>query len=87
MDIGENVNKDMAKIDQKYPYHSISAEEGLAKLLVKAEGLSTGEAEKRSKEFGRNVLPEKGGINPILLFLKQFKDFLILILFMAAGVV
>ncbi|MGM0932537.1 MAG: cation-transporting P-type ATPase [Bacteroidota bacterium] len=34
----------------------------------------------------KNTLPEKGGMYPFLLFLKQFKDFLILVLFIAAGV-
>lgn len=76
----------MTKIDQKHPYHSISAEEGLAKLMSNAQGLSPEEAEKRLKEYGRNELPEKGGINPLLLFLKQFRDFLILILVVAAGI-
>lgn len=55
-------------IDQKYPCHSIPAEE--AKL--------------RLEEIGPNELTGTEGMNPVLLFLKQFKDFLILIL--AAGV-
>lgn len=76
----------MTDIDQKYPYHSISAEECIQKLRSGSEGLQADEAEARLKEFGKNELPEKGGINPILLFIKQFKDFLILILFIAAGV-
>ena len=73
-------------IDQKHPYHSISAEETLEKVSASKEGLSSEEAQKRQEQFGKNVLPEKGGTNPIMLFLKQFKDFLILILFIAAGI-
>ncbi|MDR9456942.1 MAG: HAD-IC family P-type ATPase [Salegentibacter sp.] len=74
------------EIDQKHPYHSISIEETLEKVSGKKEGLSSEEAQKRQEKFGKNKLPEKGGMNPFLLFLKQFKDFLILILFIAAGV-
>lgn len=73
-------------IDQKYPYHSISTEETIKKVSGDKDGLSSEEAEKRQQEFGQNKLPEKGGMNPFLLFLKQFKDFLILILFIAAGI-
>ncbi|RNL94519.1 HAD family hydrolase [Sinomicrobium pectinilyticum] len=73
-------------IDQKHPYHSISSKEALEKVSGKPEGLSSEEAQKRQEEFGKNKLEEKGGMNPLVLFLKQFKDFLILILFVAAGV-
>jgi Ca2+-transporting ATPase len=73
-------------IDQKYHYHSISAEKSLEKLSATIEGLTNEEAKKRQADFGKNVLPEKGGVNPVLLFLKQFKDFLILILVIAAGI-
>ncbi|OEY73472.1 cation-translocating P-type ATPase [Salegentibacter salarius] len=73
-------------IDQKHPYHSLSQEETLEKVSAKEEGLSSDEAKKRQEKFGKNKLPEKGGTNPLLLILKQFKDFLIFILFIAAGV-
>ncbi|MCJ8166236.1 HAD-IC family P-type ATPase [Pontibacter sp. E15-1] len=73
-------------IDQTYPYHSVRAEEALEKMQTQAEGLTGEEAQKRLREIGPNELTGKEGINPILLFLRQFKDFLILILFAAAGV-
>ncbi|HLU90126.1 MAG TPA: cation-transporting P-type ATPase, partial [Cyclobacteriaceae bacterium] len=73
-------------IDQKFPFHSIPGEEALTKLSAKEGGLSSNQADQRQEEFGKNVLSEKEGVNPVLLFLKQFKDFLILILFIAAGV-
>lgn len=50
------------------------------------KGLSMQEAKKRREKYGRNELPKKKGTKPIKLFLKQFKDFLILILFLAAGI-
>jgi hypothetical protein len=74
------------EIDQKHPYHSLSIEETLEKVSGKKEGLSSEEVEKRQEEFGPNKIKEKGGTNPLKLFLKQFKDFLILILFIAAGI-
>ena len=73
-------------IDQKYPYHSIPVDETLEKLHASKDGLTEEEAEKRLNEVGPNVLTGTEGVNPVLLFLKQFKDFLILILFLAAGV-
>ena len=73
-------------LDQKYPYYSIPVEETLEKLQARKDGLTDDEAHKRLKEVGPNELTGKEGINPVLLFLKQFKDFLILILFLAAGV-
>lgn len=74
------------EIDQKHPYHSISPKETIDKLSAKKEGLSSQEAKKRQEEFGKNVLPEKEGVSVVWLFFKQFKDFLILILFVAAGI-
>lgn len=63
-------------IEQKFPYHSIAAEEALEKLRTKPEGLTEEEAQRRLQEYGPNELTGKEGINPVLLFLKQFKDFL-----------
>ncbi len=74
------------EIDQKYPYHSIDIEETFEKLSSDRNGLSSSEAEKRQQEFGKNELPEKGGTSMLALFFKQFKDFLIIILFVAAGI-
>ena len=73
-------------IDQKYPYHNLSWKETLEKVSGREEGLSSDEAKERQEIFGKNKLPEKGGTNPLLLFLKQFKDLLIFILFIAAAV-
>ncbi|MFP4289572.1 MAG: cation-translocating P-type ATPase, partial [Bacteroidales bacterium] len=76
----------MNTIDQKFPYYSISTEETFKKTDSREKGLSNKEAKQRQEEYGKNVLPEKGGTSVIMLFLKQFKDFLILILFIAAGI-
>lgn len=71
-------------LNQEYPYHSIEAEEALGKLGSDENGLDNDEARKRLDQVGSNKLPEKGKTNPFLLFLKQFKDFLVLILAIAA---
>ncbi|WP_164891162.1 cation-translocating P-type ATPase [Botryobacter ruber] len=73
-------------IDQKHPYYHLPVEETLKKLETSREGLSDEEAGKRLQEYGPNELTGTEGTNPFLLFLKQFKDFLIFILFIAAGV-
>lgn len=73
-------------INQEFPFHSLTADETLQKLSSGNDGLKPEEAGKRLEEYGRNEIPEKGRINPFLLFVKQFKDFLILILVVAAGV-
>lgn len=74
------------RIDQEFPYYSIGAAEALEKLSSEESGLSNKAVKQRQEEYGKNVLPEKGGTSVIALFLKQFKDFLILILFIAAGI-
>lgn len=47
-------------------------------------GLSDQEAEKRLAQFGPNTLKDQKGKNPIIVFLSQFKSFLILILLAAS---
>ncbi len=62
-------------------------EEVLEDLRVnQEEGLSEAEVQKRREKYGENKLPERGGASPVWLFIKQFKDFLIFILFLAAGI-
>ena len=73
-------------LDQKYPYYSISVDATLERLQTNKDGLTEEEAKQRLGKIGLNELTGTEGINPVLLFLKQFKDFLILILFLAAGV-
>nr|WP_255487969.1 HAD-IC family P-type ATPase [Pontibacter sp. KCTC 32443] len=58
----------------------------LDKLQTKLDGLSDQEAAERRKLYGYNELTDKEGVSPVYIFLKQFADFLILILLIAAGV-
>lgn len=68
-------------------YLNKSVEQVLQEMSVDLKkGLSEEEVDERRQQYGYNVLPKKGKKSPVKLFLKQFKDFLILILFLAAGI-
>ncbi len=67
--------------------HSTSIEEVLKHLKVSAErGLATEEASRRLEEFGPNQLKAKPKRSLIKRFLDQFRDFMIIILIIAAAV-
>lgn len=73
------------EIDQKFNYHSVSQEKVAEMLGSNPDGgISHEEAEKRKEQYGANKLPEKGRKTAWKIFIKQFKDFLILILAIAA---
>ena len=66
-------------------WHDTSIEETRQKLETDIHrGLSEEEAQKRLLKFGENVLKEKKKKNLFVKFLEQFKDFMILILILAA---
>jgi Ca2+-transporting ATPase len=67
-------------------FSALDYKEGLKKLQTTEKGLTQDEAAKRLKNNGYNEIADKKPTNIILIFLKQFKSFLILILFIAAGV-
>lgn len=55
--------------------------EGLSSSL---QGITSAEAQKRLNEYGPNELKEKKKKTPFMMFLDQFKDFMILVLIAAA---
>lgn len=62
-------------------WHQWSGEEVLAQLgVVREQGLTPSEAEKRREQYGWNELSEGARVSPLLLFLNQFKDFMMLVL-------
>ncbi len=65
-------------------FHSKTIEKTLQELSSDRKGLSDTEAKNRLKKFGPNEIPEKKERSPILIFLKQFNNFLIYILVVAA---
>jgi Ca2+-transporting ATPase len=72
----------MAKII-KYP-HSLRAQEVIHKLSGNNNGLSEKDASQRLKIYGPNELPKGKSVPLFLLLLKQFKNWLVLILIFAA---
>jgi Ca2+-transporting ATPase len=65
------------------PYNQ-SITEIVQELKTSIEGLEAAEAHNRLKEFGFNELQEKKKVPPWMLFLNQFKDFMIIVLIVAA---
>ena len=59
-------------------------EEILKQYSTQKEGLSTGDAKNRLKQYGPNKLKEKKRDSPLKLFLSQFLDVLIFMLIVAA---
>jgi Ca2+-transporting ATPase len=64
-------------------WHTIEISQVLASLASDREGLSRGEAQRRLAQFGPNELAERKKISPWIIFLEQFKNFLIIILLIA----
>ncbi|MGC1456358.1 MAG: cation-transporting P-type ATPase, partial [Nitrospirota bacterium] len=65
------------------PYQQ-SVAETLAELKSAREGLTSEEAKARLETHGPNELVEKKKKTPLMMFLDQFKDFMILVLIAAA---
>lgn len=65
-------------------HYNQSIKEILRQFDTTIEGLSASESQKRLEEFGFNELQEKKKIPAWMLFLNQFKDFMIIILIAAA---
>jgi Ca2+-transporting ATPase len=59
--------------------------EVLKDLNVQEKGLSQGEVQKRLQQFGLNELKKEKGQSPIIMFLGQFTDILMIILLIATG--
>lgn len=65
-------------------WHQKSIDTVLEELKTSPEGISSQEAAIRFKEYGSNELKEKRRKTPFMMFLDQFKDFMILVLIAAA---
>ncbi|MGV1099365.1 cation-translocating P-type ATPase [Thiovibrio sp. JS02] len=66
-------------------YYQQSPESVFARLRTQARGLSPEEAGRRLVEHGANAIAVEAGINPLLLFLGQFKNFIIYVLLFAVA--
>ncbi|MFY9940920.1 MAG: cation-translocating P-type ATPase [Desulfobacterales bacterium] len=67
-------------------WHQLDSEGVIAKLQTSAGGLSSEEARRRLERYGLNELIEKKPKSLWVMFLDQFKDFMILVLIAAAVV-
>ena len=67
-------------------WHRLDPREVVAKLQTSAEGLSAAEVRARLDHYGPNELIEKKPKSLWIMFLNQFKDFMILVLIVAAVV-
>ncbi|MBU05622.1 MAG: ATPase [Dehalococcoidales bacterium] len=65
-------------------WHHLEVSEVISSLNSDGNGLSQEEAKRRMVEFGPNELVEKHKTSPWTIFLEQFKNFLIIILLVAA---
>lgn len=65
-------------------WHKTDIDDIFDSLGSSKEGLSTEEAQKRLQEYGPNELKEKEKRTPVMIFLDQFKDFMIIVLIAAA---
>ncbi len=64
-------------------FYQRSIEAVLAELETPPDGLEPAEADRRLQQYGPNVLETRTVINPLLIFLNQFKSFIIYILLFA----
>ncbi|MFQ5648043.1 MAG: calcium-translocating P-type ATPase, SERCA-type, partial [Candidatus Aenigmatarchaeota archaeon] len=64
-------------------WHTLGAQRVLKELETTKDGLSKEEAGKRLEKFGPNQLARKKRIRPFVILARQFKSFLIAILFVA----
>ncbi|MEW6213612.1 MAG: cation-translocating P-type ATPase [Nitrospirota bacterium] len=65
-------------------WHQKSIEDVIGEVHSSPQGLSADEAKKRFEKYGPNVLKEKKKKTLFIMFLDQFKDFMILVLIAAA---
>ncbi|MBI2143150.1 cation-translocating P-type ATPase [Candidatus Woesearchaeota archaeon] len=66
-------------------FHDVSAEKALSLLASSRIGLSESEVAVRLSKHGFNELPKEKRAQPVVIFLNQFRNFLILLLVFATG--
>jgi len=69
-----------------HPYWSQTTDQLLTTLHSSAAGLEATEAQQRLVQYGPNVLETRAEVTPLRLFLKQFRDPIVLILLFATAV-
>ena len=64
-------------------FYKLSSHDVLARLKTSRMGLGEDETLRRREEFGLNELETKSAVNPFIIFISQFKSFIIYILLFA----
>lgn len=64
--------------------YQMKKEDVMQKLSVSESGLSQKQAEGNLKKYGKNELAEDNKESPLMIFFEQYKDFLVIILIIAA---
>ncbi len=64
-------------------WHTLSLKSVKEELKTREDGLTVKESVRRLEEYGPNILPKKEKATPLVIFVRQFKSFLIGILFVA----
>ncbi len=72
-------------IDKTKIWHNLTIPEALNSLQTSIKGLTSKEAQRRLAQFGSNALIGKESVSPWVVFLSQFKNFLIIILLIAVA--
>jgi Ca2+-transporting ATPase len=67
-------------------FHDTSVEKALSLLATSRSGLSESEVSIRLSKYGYNELPKEKRAQPIVLFLSQFRNFLIILLIVATAI-
>src|SRR5512137_2290468 len=65
-------------------WHNLDKGDALKELKSSEDGITNAEAAERLKEYGKNEITQVAKINPIFIFLQQFKSIFIIILLFAA---
>lgn len=68
------------------PFYQLSYDEVLKQLNSQTTGLSKEDVLKQRETHGSNLLEESKSVSTVIIFLSQFKDFLVIILMLAAAV-
>lgn len=71
-------------LESEQIFHTMSVERVETSLKTGPSGISKEEAKRRLQEFGPNILQEKKGPSALKIFAEQFKNYLILVLVVAA---
>lgn len=72
--------------EQNAPWHSLTVEQALVRLVTSRKGLSAAEARQRLTRHGFNEIEQTHRVSAVALLLSQFANVLILILLVATGV-